>query len=186
MNVGYAISSEEHRPLDIVRHAQLAEQAGIEFALISDHFHPWTDRQGQSAFVWSTIGAIAASTEQLRVGTGVTCPLIRMHPAIVAQAAATSACLLPGRFFLGLGTGENLNEHVTGARWPAPDERIEMLEEAIVLIRQLWEGGIQTFRGDHYTVDHARIYTCPTSLCRSRWRPRSKTRPSSPRGSATR
>ena len=161
MRIGYAISSEEHRPLDIVRHAQLAEQAGIEFALISDHFHPWTDRQGQSAFVWSTIGAIAASTERLRVGTGVTCPLIRMHPAIVAQAAATSACLLPGRFFLGLGTGENLNEHVTGARWPAPDERIEMLAEAIVLIRQLWEGGVQTFRGDHYAVDHARIYTLP-------------------------
>jgi G6PDH family F420-dependent oxidoreductase len=161
VELGYAISSEEHPPLDIVRHARLAEEAGIEWALISDHFHPWTDTQGQSAFVWGTIGAIAASTERLRLGTGVTCPLIRMHPAIVAQAAATAACLLPGRFFLGVGTGENLNEHVTGARWPAPDERLELLEEAIVLIRQLWEGGVQTFRGRYYTVDHARIYTLP-------------------------
>jgi coenzyme F420-dependent glucose-6-phosphate dehydrogenase len=161
VKIGYAISCEEQPPLDIVRHARLAEEAGIDFALISDHFHPWIDAQGQSAFVWSAIGAIAATTERLRLGTGVTCPLIRMHPAIVAQAAATSAALMPGRFFLGLGTGENLNEHVTGARWPAPDERLDMLEEAIVLIRQLWEGGLQTFRGTYYTVDHARIYTLP-------------------------
>jgi coenzyme F420-dependent glucose-6-phosphate dehydrogenase len=161
VELGYSISCEEHRPLDIVRHARLAEEAGLGFALISDHFHPWTDSQGQSPFVWSVIGAIAARTERLRLGTGVTCPLIRIHPAIVAQAAATSAAMMPGRFFLGVGTGENLNEHVTGERWPAPDERIEMLEEAIVLMRQLWEGGYQTFRGDYYDVDHARIYTLP-------------------------
>jgi coenzyme F420-dependent glucose-6-phosphate dehydrogenase len=111
--------------------------------------------------VWTVIGAVATQTERLRLGTGVTCPLIRMHPAIVAQAAATSAALMPGRFFLGVGTGENLNEHVTGARWPAPDERIDMLDEAIRLMLQLWEGGTQTFRGRHYTVDHARIYTLP-------------------------
>jgi G6PDH family F420-dependent oxidoreductase len=161
VELGYAISSEEHRPLDIVRHARAAEEAGMTFALISDHFHPWTDSQGQSPFVWSVIGAIAVETERLRLGTGVTCPLIRMHPAIVAQAAATSAAMLPGRFFLGVGTGENLNEHVTGARWPAPDERLDMLEEAIALMRQLWEGGMQTFRGAYYTVDHARLYTLP-------------------------
>ena len=158
---GYWLSSEEHPPLDLVRDARRAEEAGFEFAMISDHFHPWLDAQGHSPFVWSVIGGIAAATERLRVGTGVTCPLIRLHPAIVAQAAATCGALLPGRFFLGLGTGENLNEHVTGARWPAPDERISMFEEAIEVIRLLWEGGEQTHRGEHYTVDHARLYTLP-------------------------
>src|SRR5688572_28078734 len=141
---GYALSSEEHRPADLVGNAARAEEAGFEFAMISDHYHPWIEAQGHSPFVWSVIGGIAAATERLRVGTGVTCPLIRIHPAIVAQAAATCAALLPGRFFLGVGTGENLNEHVTGARWPAPDERIELLEEAIDVMRLLWEGGEQT------------------------------------------
>ena len=158
---GYWLSSEEHPPLDLVRNARRAEEAGFEFAMISDHYHPWIEAQGHSPFVWSVIGAVAAATERLRVGTGVTCPLIRIHPAIVAQAAATCAALLPGRFFLGVGTGENLNEHVTGARWPAPDERIELLEEAIDVMRLLWEGGEQTHRGEHYTVDHARLYTLP-------------------------
>ena len=161
MKLGYAMSSEEHRPLDLVRHARLAEEAGIEFALISDHFHPWTDTQGQAPFVWSVIGAIATETERLRLGTGVTCPLIRTHPVVIAQAAATSATMMPGRFFLGLGTGENLNEHVTGARWPAPDERVEMLEEAIEIMRLLWQGGYQSHTGKHYRVDHARLYTLP-------------------------
>ena len=110
MEVGYSLSSEEHAPLDLARYAHRAEEAGFEFALVSDHFHPWTDRQGQSPFVWSVIGAIAVSTERLRLGTGVTCPMIRIHPAIVAQAAATAGALMPGRFFLGVGTGENLNE----------------------------------------------------------------------------
>ena len=158
---GYWLSSEEHRPLDLVRDARRAEETGFEFAMISDHFHPWLDAQGHSPFVWSVIGGIAAATERLRLGTGVTCPLIRIHPAVVAHAAATCGALLPGRFFLGLGTGENLNEHVTGARWPAPDERISMFEEAIEVIRLLWEGGEQTHRGEHYTVDHARLYTLP-------------------------
>ena len=161
MKLGYAMSSEEHRPLDLVRHARLAEESGIEFALISDHFHPWTDSQGQAPFVWSVIGAIATETERLRLGTGVTCPLIRTHPVVIAQAAATSAAMMPGRFFLGLGTGENLNEHVTGARWPAPDERVEMLEEAIEIMRMLWQGGYQSHTGRHYRVDHARLYTLP-------------------------
>jgi G6PDH family F420-dependent oxidoreductase len=158
---GYWLSCEEHRPADLVRHARAAETAGFELAMISDHFHPWTSAQGQSPFVWSVIGAIGASTEKLRVGTGVTCPTIRTHPAIVAHAAATCATLMPGRFFLGLGSGENLNEHVTGARWPAPDERLEMLEEAIEVMRLLWQGGEQTHRGKHYTVDHATLYTLP-------------------------
>src|SRR5215217_6825750 len=118
VQIGYAISSEEHLPNDIVRHARLAEEAGFTYALISDHYHPWVDAQGHSPFVWSVIGGIATATEHLRLGTGVTCPTVRIHPAIIAQAAATSAAMMPGRFFLGVGTGEALNEHITGERWP--------------------------------------------------------------------
>ena len=159
--LGYAMSSEEHRPNDLVRHARQAEEAGFTFALISDHYHPWVERQGQSPFVWGVIGGIAQATERLRLGTGVTCPTIRIHPAIIAQAAATAASMMPGRFFLGVGTGENLNEHILGDRWPAHDLRLEMLEEAIAVIRQLWQGGTQTFRGRFYTVENARVYTLP-------------------------
>lgn len=162
MEIGYALSSEEHPPLDLVRHAQRAEEAGFGFALVSDHFHPWIDRQGQSPFVWSVLGAIAEATEHLRVGTGVTCPTIRIHPAIVAQAAATSAVLLPDRFVLGVGTGENLNEHVLGDRWPSATERRAMLREAVHVMRSLWEGDLWSFDGDYYTVDNARIYTLPS------------------------
>jgi coenzyme F420-dependent glucose-6-phosphate dehydrogenase len=158
---GYWLSSEEHRPAELVANALAAEAAGFELAMISDHFHPWLPAQGQSAFVWTVIGAIGQATERLRIGTGVTCPTIRTHPVVIAQAAATCAALMPGRFFLGLGTGENLNEHVTGARWPPPDERLELLEEAIEVLRLLWQGGEQTHRGKHYTVDHAEIYTLP-------------------------
>jgi len=158
---GYWISSEEHAPAKLVANAQAAEAAGFELAMISDHFHPWIEAQGEAPFVWTLIGAIGSTTESLRIGTGVTCPTMRTHPAIIAQAAATCGALMPRRFFLGLGTGENLNEHVTGARWPAPDERLEMLEEAIGVIRLLWQGGEQTHRGKHYTVDHATIYTLP-------------------------
>jgi coenzyme F420-dependent glucose-6-phosphate dehydrogenase len=161
MKLGYALSSEEHRPLDLVRHAQLAEEAGFSFALVSDHFHPWVDRQGHSPFVWGVLGGIAAVTDQLQIGTGVTCPTMRIHPAIVAQAAATAASMLPGRFFLGVGTGENLNEHVLGDRWPPPDLRLDMLEEAVALMRELWAGELTTRRGTHYTVERARIYTLP-------------------------
>jgi coenzyme F420-dependent glucose-6-phosphate dehydrogenase len=161
MEIGYTLASEDWAPSDLVGLARRAEETGFEYALISDHIHPWIDEQGNSAFVWSVIGGIAEATERLRLGTGVTCPLIRIHPAIVAHAAATCACLMPGRFFLGLGTGENLNEHVLGDRWPAPDERLEMLEEAIEVMRLLWQGGEQTHRGKHYTVDHCRIYNLP-------------------------
>jgi coenzyme F420-dependent glucose-6-phosphate dehydrogenase len=159
--LGYSLSCEEHPPTDLVRFARTAEDAGFGFALISDHFHPWIDAQGNSPFVWTVIGGIAQATERLRLGTGVTCPLIRIHPAIVAQAAATTATMMPGRFFLGVGTGENLNEHVLGDKWPAPDERLEMLEEAVEVIRLLWQGGYQTHRGEHYTVEQARLYTLP-------------------------
>jgi len=146
MTIGYALSSEELRPLDLVRNAARAEESGFEFAVISDHFHPWIDRQGQSPFVWSVLGAIAQATERIIVGTGVTCPTIRIHPAIVAQAAATTAALLPGRFFLGVGTGENLNEHVLGQRWPATYVRREMLEEAVEVMRLLWRGDLKIGR----------------------------------------
>jgi coenzyme F420-dependent glucose-6-phosphate dehydrogenase len=159
--LGYALSAEEHAPADLVRNARLAEESGCTFALISDHFHPWLDSQGQAPMVWPVIGGIAQATERLRLGTGVTCPTIRIHPAIVAQAAATCAAMMPGRFFLGVGTGENLNEHVLGDKWPAPDVRLELLEEAIEVIRQLWEGGYQTFRGRYFTVEQARLYTLP-------------------------
>jgi coenzyme F420-dependent glucose-6-phosphate dehydrogenase len=161
MELGYALSSEEHAPSDLVRHARLAEEAGLGFGLISDHIHSWTNRQGHSAFVWGVLGGIAQATSKFRIGTGVTCPLIRIHPAIVAHAAATAACLMPGRFFLGVGTGENLNEHVLGAKWPAPDERLEMLEEAVELMRLLWQGDYQTHRGKHYTVENLRIFDLP-------------------------
>jgi G6PDH family F420-dependent oxidoreductase len=159
--IGYALASEDWPGSELVRLARRAEESGFEFALISDHFHPWIDAQGESPFVWSVIGGIAAATERLRLGTGVTCPTMRIHPAVVAHAAATCAELMPGRFFLGIGTGENLNEHVLGDRWPAPDERLEMLEEAIEVMRLLWEGGERTHRGRRYTVDHARLYTLP-------------------------
>jgi coenzyme F420-dependent glucose-6-phosphate dehydrogenase len=161
VELGYAMSSEEHAPSDLVRHARAAEEAGFGFGLISDHIHPWVDAQGHSAFVWSVIGAISETTERFRIGTGVTCPLIRIHPAIIAHAAATSACLMRGRFFLGIGTGENLNEHVLGAKWPAADERLGMLEEAVDVMRLLWQGGYQTHRGKHYTVENLRIFDLP-------------------------
>jgi G6PDH family F420-dependent oxidoreductase len=161
VDLGYKLSSEEFGPRDLVRFAARAERAGFDFALISDHFHPWTDRQGQSPFVWSVIGAIANATSRLRLGTAVTCPTIRVHPAVIAQAAATTAALMEGRFFLGLGTGENLNEHVVGRGWPSPGVRLDMLAEAVRVIRLLWEGGSKSFRGHYHTVEEARLYTLP-------------------------
>lgn len=160
MEIGYALSSEEHDPLALVHHARMAEDAGIGAIWISDHFHPWLDEQGQSPFVWSVIGGIATSTK-LRVTTAVTCPTMRIHPAVLAQATATCAVMLEGRFEFGVGSGENLNEHVLGDRWPIADERLEMLEEAIDVIRILWRGEETTYRGKHYTVENARIYTRP-------------------------
>jgi coenzyme F420-dependent glucose-6-phosphate dehydrogenase len=161
MEIGYWLSSEEHPPKELVENAKRAEDAGFEFVLISDHIHPWIDAQGHSPFVWSVIGAIAEATERIRLGTAVTCPLIRMHPAIVAHAAATAQNLMDGRFFLGVGTGENLNEHVTGARWPRADERLEMLGEAVEIIRKLFGGDYETYRGKHYTVEQLKLYDAP-------------------------
>src|SRR5215208_7605698 len=159
--LGYALSCEEHGPLQLVRNAARAEDAGFSFALISDHFHPWTDRQGETPFVWAVIGGIANATERLRLGTGVTCPTIRIHPAIVAHASATAAMMLEGRFFLGVGSGENLNEHILGDRWPPADVRREMLEEAVAVMRELWKGDFVMHHGRHYTVENARIYDPP-------------------------
>jgi G6PDH family F420-dependent oxidoreductase len=164
MKIGYFLSSEETAPRELVRQASLAEEAGFDGLWISDHFHPWNDEQGHSGFVWSTIGAIAQATTRMKVTTAVTCPTIRIHPAIVAQAAATSAVLLDGRFALGLGTGEALNEHILGDRWPQADDRLEMLEEAVEVIRTLWQGGSQSHRGRHYRVENARIYDLPSEL----------------------
>jgi G6PDH family F420-dependent oxidoreductase len=158
---GYALSSEEHEPNSLVRFAARAEESGFGFALISDHFHPWIDRQGQSPFVWAVIGGISQVTSKLRLGTGVTCPTVRLHPALVAQAAATAACMMPGRFFLGVGTGENLNEHILGDHWPPSGVRQEMLVDAIDVIRELWTGEEVTHYGPFYTVEEARLYTRP-------------------------
>jgi G6PDH family F420-dependent oxidoreductase len=162
---GYFLSSEEFTPAELIEQARLAEEAGFDALWISDHYHPWNDLQGQSSFVWSAIGAISQVCE-LPVTTAVTCPTVRIHPAVIAQAAATSAVLLNGRFVLGIGTGEALNEHVLGDAWPTVDVRLEMLEEAVEIMRRLWtEDGFVSHRGKHYTVDTARIYTRPdTSL----------------------
>jgi coenzyme F420-dependent glucose-6-phosphate dehydrogenase len=159
--MGYALSSEEHRPATLVGHARRAEEAGFDFLTVSDHFHPWIDEQGQSSFVWVVIGAVANATTRIELGTGVTCPLIRMHPAIVAQAAATVADMMEGRFFLGLGTGENLNEHVVGRGWPPASVRLDMLEESMEIIRELFSGENVDRRGRHFTVENARLYTIP-------------------------
>lgn len=161
LELGFKLSAEEHPAPDLVRYARLGEEAGFSFAALSDHFHPWTSRQGQSPFAWAVLGGVAEATERLRVGTAVTCPTIRTHPAVVAHAAATVATMLPGRFFLGLGTGENLNEHVLGDRWPTPGRRREMLEEAVQVIRGLWRGELFDHHGRFYTVEGARLYSRP-------------------------
>ena len=162
--IGYALSSEEHPPNDLVRLAKMAEDSGFTFALISDHYHPWIDQQGNAPFAWSVLGGISQATERLRVGTGVTCPTMRYHPAIIAQAVATVGSMMPGRFFLGVGTGENLNEHIVGLRWPAYEVRQEMLEEAVDIIRKLWEGNYTSYYGMYYVVENARIYNLPDPL----------------------
>lgn len=158
--IGLFLSSEEHGPKDLVSYAELAEHAGMDAVMISDHFHPWLDVQGQSSFVWAVIGAIAERT-QLHVTTGVTCPTVRTHPAVVAQATATAALLLDGRFCLGVGSGEALNEHITGQKWPAAAGRQEMLEEAVEIIRALWSGDNVNRHGPHFAVENARLYSRP-------------------------
>jgi len=160
MRIGYFLSCEEYTPAELVEQAVAAEEAGFDALWISDHYHPWNDEQGQSAFVWGVIGALSHACT-LPVTTAVTCPTVRMHPAVVAQAAATAAVQLEGRFALGVGSGEALNEHVLGDVWPSADTRLEMLEEAVDVMRELWTGEVVTRSGRHYSVDTARIYTLP-------------------------
>ncbi|MEO3778661.1 TIGR03557 family F420-dependent LLM class oxidoreductase [Micromonospora sp. B11E3] len=160
MKIGYFLSCEEYTPAELLDQARAAERAGFDALWISDHYHPWTDAQGQSPFVWSLIGALSQVCS-LPVTTAVTCPTMRIHPAVVAQAAATSAVLYDGRFVLGVGSGEALNEHILGAAWPQADVRLEMLEEAVEVMRKLWRDTFVNHHGRHYTVEHARIYTRP-------------------------
>jgi G6PDH family F420-dependent oxidoreductase len=158
MTIGYFLSCEEHGPTELLRQARLAEQAGFDALWISDHYHPWTDEQGQAPFVWSVIGAISAVC-RLPITTAVTCPTVRAHPAVVAQAAATAAAQTGDRFRLGVGSGEALNEHILGDPWPAAGERQEMLAEAVEVMRKLWTGKLVNHEGDHYKVVNARVYT---------------------------
>jgi G6PDH family F420-dependent oxidoreductase len=160
VKIGYFLSSEENGPAELLAQARAAEQAGFQGLWISDHFHPWIDEQGESPFVWAVIGALAEATE-LPITTAVTCPTVRTHPAVIAHAAATAAGMLPGRFNLGVGSGEALNEQILGDDWPEADVRLEMLEEAIEVIRELWTGEVVSREGKHYRVRHARIYTLP-------------------------
>jgi G6PDH family F420-dependent oxidoreductase len=158
---GYKLMTEEHGPKALVENAVRAEEAGFDFVSASDHFHPWLEAQGHAPFVWSVLGAIAQATGTIGISTGLTCPIIRYHPAIVAQAAATVALLSDNRFTLAVGAGERLNEHVTGARWPSIPERHAMLGEAIEIFRKLWQGGVQNYVGEYFTVDSARLYDLP-------------------------
>ncbi|GAA1957212.1 TIGR03557 family F420-dependent LLM class oxidoreductase [Amycolatopsis minnesotensis] len=161
MQVGYKLFAEDLSPAELVRQAVRAERAGFDFVEISDHFHPWLENHRHSSFVWTVLGAIAASTERIGLATGVTCPFLRYHPAIVAQAAATTALLSGGRFTLGVGAGERLNEHVVGKGWPPVSVRHEMLAEALEIIRLLWSGGYHSYRGRHLTLEDARVFDLP-------------------------
>ena len=161
VKIGLTLSSEEHGPNDLIELGVEAEARGFDFVSVSDHFHPWLPAQGHSPFVWAVLGGLAARTSEIEVGVGVTCPIMRMHPVIAAHAAATAACLLDGRFSFGVGTGEALNEHITGERWPPAGVRLEMLDEAIDVMRQLWAGGSTTHHGEHFTVENATIYDLP-------------------------
>lgn len=161
MKVGYALSCEQFTPSELIDQARRARDAGFDALSISDHFHPWTDEQGNSPFVWSMIGALSQAAPELSLSTMVTCPIARINPVIIAQAAATSSLLLNGRFVFGVGTGENLNEHVWGAPWPPIKERIERLREAVALIRLLWSGKHIDFDGRYYSAVNARLYSVP-------------------------
>ncbi len=161
MWIGFKLFAEAFTPGELVRQAVAAERAGFDFVEISDHFHPWLDDHGHSGFAWSILAAIALRTERIELATGVTCPFIRYHPAVVAQAAATAALLSDGWFVLGLGAGERLNEHVVGQGWPAVEQRHKMLREAVEIIRLLWSGGYHSYRGRHLTLEDARVFDLP-------------------------
>lgn len=160
MELGYALMCEEHGPQALLDDAARAEEAGFELFSVSDHYHPWLSSQGHSPFAWSVLGALTARTA-LPLISMVTCPIKRYHPAIVAQMAATTACLARGGFTLGLGTGEHLNEHVVGGEWPDPAVRQEQLQEAVEIMRQLFSGDEITHYGEWFTVDRARLFTLP-------------------------
>ncbi|MEW2378875.1 TIGR03557 family F420-dependent LLM class oxidoreductase [Micromonospora sp. NPDC047812] len=161
MRIGYKLASEGYGPQEIIRQAVRAEQAGFDFVEMSDHFHPWLDTQGHSSFTWSVLGAVAAKTERIGLATGVTCPTVRYHPAIIAQAAATMALVSDGRFTLGVGAGERLNEHVVGQGFPSVRGRHERLREALEIIRLLWQGGYRSYEGKHLHLEDARIFDLP-------------------------
>jgi G6PDH family F420-dependent oxidoreductase len=161
IKLGYKLMSEEHGPLDLVSNARRAEDAGFDFAAISDHFSPWLDEQGHAPLAWPVLGAIADATQRLGLMTAVTCPTVRYHPAVVAQGAATLGLLSNNRFTLGLGAGERLNEHVIGAGWAGRTERRERLAEAIDIIQGLLKGSLTTYRGEHFALDHARLFDRP-------------------------
>jgi G6PDH family F420-dependent oxidoreductase len=158
---GYTLMTEQSGPRELVRYAVAAERAGFDFEVSSDHYSPWLTEQGHSPYAWSVLGAVAHATERVRLMTYVTCPTMRYHPAVVAQKAATLGLLSEGRFTLGLGSGENLNEHTIGEGWPALETRQEMLEEAVEIIRALFGGDLVTYRGEHYAVDAARLWDLP-------------------------
>jgi G6PDH family F420-dependent oxidoreductase len=160
MRVGLSLSTEEYGPADLIEQARLAEEAGFHALWISDHYHPWNGDQGESPFVWSLVGALSTVC-RLPVTTAVTCPTARIHPAIIAQAAATSAVMHAGRFTLGVGTGEALNEHILGGGWPEMDVRLAWLEEAVEIIRKLWSGRQVSYRGRYFTVENAQLCTLP-------------------------
>ena len=161
IKLGYKLMSEEHGPADLVRNAARAEQAGFDFAAISDHFSPWLEEQGHAPLAWSVLGAIANATERIGLMTAVTCPIMRYHPAIIAQGAATLALLSDNRFTLGLGAGERLNEHVVGEGWPGRGERHERLSEAADIIQGLLAGELTNYRGKYFRLDHARLFDRP-------------------------
>jgi G6PDH family F420-dependent oxidoreductase len=164
MELGYKLAAEAFGPAELIRQAVRAEQAGFDFVEISDHFHPWLDNQGHSPFAWTVLGAIAAKTDKIGLATGVTCPTVRYHPAVIAQAAATLALVSEGRFLLGVGSGERLNEHVVGRGFPAADTRQDMLREALDIIRLLWRGGYRSYDGKHLKLEDARVFDLPKQL----------------------
>jgi G6PDH family F420-dependent oxidoreductase len=159
--IGYTMMCEQAGPKQLVRDVALAEEAGFDFAVISDHYFPWLDSQGHSPYAWSVLGAAAQATERIPLMTYVTCPIRRYHPAVVAQKAATMQLLSDGRFTLGLGAGENLNEHIVGGEWPIAALRHGMLEEAVEIIRELWTGDSVTYRGEYFDVESAKVWDLP-------------------------
>jgi G6PDH family F420-dependent oxidoreductase len=164
MRIGYKLATEGFGPRELIRQAVLAEQAGFDFVEMSDHYHPWVEAQGHSAFTWNLLSAIAMKTDRIGLATGVTCPSVRYHPAIIAQAAATLAIISDGRFTLGVGAGERLNEHVTGEGFPARRVRHERFREALEIIRLLWQGGYRSYDGRYLRLEDARVFDLPEEL----------------------